>query len=113
MIDEPLTIPEPQQQQIAAMRSEGWQVIGWVQDKGWQAVINKDNEWCRVLESGEVAPNRKQEQDKSMALTIEYSGMRYVVDVEAVDVAQTQRKKWMKFKRNKRITKHTYTHEND
>lgn len=109
MIDEPLTIPAPQQKQITEFRSEGWQVIGWVQDKGWQAVINKDNEWCRVLESGEVAPNRKQEQDKSKALTIEYSGMRYVVDVEAVDVSLTQRKKWRKYQRNKRITKHTHT----
>lgn len=103
MIDEPIAIPELQQKQITLKRSEGWQVVGWVQDKGWQAVINKDVEWCRVLESGEVAPNRKQEQDKSLALTIEYSGMRYVVDVEAVDVAVTQRKKWKKFKRNKKI----------
>ena len=110
MIDEPITIPDPQQKQITEFRSAGWQVAGWVQDKGWQAVIKKDNEWCRILESGEVAPNRKQEQDKSLALTIEYSGMRYVVDVEAVDVAVTQRKKWRKLKRNKRILQN---HEND
>jgi len=104
MIDEPLTIPELQQQRITAERSAGWSVIGWVKDgKEWQAVMNKGEQWQRVNENGSTEENKKQEQDKSLALTIEYSGMRYVVDVEAVDVAVTQRKKWRKYQRNKKI----------
>jgi len=45
MYDEPLTIPEAQQTRITVERLGGWQVIGWVQDSGWEAVVNNGEEW--------------------------------------------------------------------
>jgi hypothetical protein len=75
MFGEPLTIPDAQQTRITTEQAEGWQVVGWVQDLGWEAVVNNDGKWGRILEDGTMKINGKMVQDKSKALTIEYSGM--------------------------------------
>jgi len=75
MYDEPLTIPEAQQARITVERLGGWHVIGWVQDSGWEAVVNNGEEWGRILEDGTMRINGEMVQDKSLALTDEYSGM--------------------------------------
>ena len=75
MHDEPLIIPDAQQARITVERLGGWQVIGWVQDSGWEAVVNNGEEWGRILEDGTMKINGEMVQDKSKALTLEYSGM--------------------------------------
>ena len=100
MHDEPLIIPDAQQARIAVERLGGWQIIGWVQDSGWEAVINKGSEWGRILEDGTMKINGEMVQDKSKALTLEYSGMYgmgYKVE-EVKTVSQTNRKNYIKRK---------------
>jgi len=75
MHDEPLTIPEAQQSRITVERLGGWQIIGWVQDSGFEVVVNKGGEWGRILEDGTMKINGEMVQDRSLALTLEYSGM--------------------------------------
>jgi len=99
MHDEPLTIPEAQQARIEVERLGGWQVIGWVQDSGWEAVVNMGKEWGRILEDGTMRINGEMVQDKSKALTLEYSGMWGVGwEVEAQPMAVLKHKVYRKHK---------------
>ena len=99
MHDEPLTIPEAQQARIAVERLGGWQIIGWVQDSGWEAVVNNGEEWGRILEDGTMKINGEMVQDKSKALTLEYSGMSWNgIEFKKQDLALRKSKEYRKRK---------------
>ena len=99
MHDEPLIIQDAQQARIAVERLGGWQVIGWVQDLGWEAVVNMGEEWGRILEDGTMRINGEMVQDKSLALTLEYSGMSWCgIEFKKQDLASRKSKEYRKRK---------------
>jgi len=99
--DEPLHIPETQQKRIELEQRNGWKLIGWVEE---EAVLSMGDWWGRVLKDGSVSPNLPMEQDKSLALTNAYSGMRYT-GIEFIPKTQTSinRDGYLRTKSSKRI----------
>ena len=73
MINEPLHIPEVQFKRIEICKKLGFTLAGWVEG---EAVIKAANKYFRVMPDGKIELNVKQQQDKSLQLTDEYSGMR-------------------------------------
>lgn len=72
MIDEPLHIPKAQLRCIEICKRKGLIVVGWVEG---EAVIKVVEKYFRVMPDGKIQLNVKQQQDKSLQLTDDYSGM--------------------------------------
>ena len=72
MINEPLHIPEVQFNRIEICKKLGFTLAGWVEG---EAVIKALDKYFRVMPDGKIELNVKQQQDKSLQLTDEYSGM--------------------------------------
>jgi len=64
----PPVIPPEQKNNIDKLRERGFELLGWVEVS--EAVLKYNDEiFVRVLPTGEIIKNVKQEQDKSVVLT--------------------------------------------
>lgn len=100
--DEPLNIPQIQRDRISLEQRNGWEFIGWIEEEGIMSM--EGIWWGRVLKDGSVQVNTPQDQDKSLSLTKDYSGM-WTSGNEINIVPQTVigRKAYQKKKALKRI----------